>query len=549
MSAPSEESLSASTLASSTSSINPDPGYQNGDQSSHTTQFGTISRRLSRRLSLWRPKKRTTVLAVIVATIGSFCLGNVLTWSAPALVDEDFKKKFDTGNGSWIASLALLGALFSAPVSGFLIAKIGRRRTMLFTAIPFSIGWFLIAFAPDLPVLYVGRFLTGFCGGAFTVSVPAYVSEVTEDRIRGTLAVAFILMLCIGILFTFVLGALVNWFVLSVVCGCIPIIFFFSMLCMPESPRYLVMIQKPTAARNALKWLRRASTKRYIEPEISKIENSVTAANGRNNGDSSKVSDLFTLRVLKPIVISAALMFFAQLSGMNGVSLYTVEIFEEAGTQINAKIASIIIGATQAITVLVVPFVLVEKLGRRSLLIISEVVMCFSLTALGTYFYLKEQNGGTPPPDLEWLPLVSLVAITVGYNVGLGPIPWVLTAEILPNHVKELASSCISICYWSLSFVAGKTFKDIKDVIGYMGVYWLSAGICLFGAFFVFFFVPETKGRSTDEIQKLFVTKKELEEAENTTVQEAKPAESTDGLDNPAFLTPAQGANANANPV
>ncbi|ODM94716.1 Facilitated trehalose transporter Tret1 [Orchesella cincta] len=543
MSATSEESLSVSTLASSTTAIHPDPGSQNGDS---TTQFGTISmRRLSRRLSLWRPKKRATVLAVIVATIGSFCLGNVLTWSSPVLPQEDFKKKFpDIGNGSWVASLALLGALFAAPVSGFLIAKIGRRRTMLFTAFPFSIGWFLIAFAPDLPVLYIGRFLTGFCGGAFTVSVPAYVAEVTEDRIRGTLAVAFILMLCIGILFTIVLGALVNWFVLSVVCGCIPIIFFFSMLCMPESPRYLVMIQKPTAARNALKWLRRASTKRYIEPEITKIESSVTAANGKTNGGSS-VKDLLKIRVLKPIFISAALMFFAQLSGMNGVSLYTVEIFAEAGTQMNASVASIIILATQALTVLVVPFVLVEKLGRRSLLIISEVVMCISLTALGTYFYLKDKNGGNPPDDLEWLPLVSLVAITIGYNVGLGPIPWVLTAEILPNHVKELASSCISICYWTLSFVAGKTFKDIKDVIGYSGVYWLSSGICLIGALFVLFFVPETKGRSTDEIQKLFVTKKESAQAESSE-QQTKPTGSPDGVDNPSFMSQSQGANVNA---
>jgi len=143
----------------------------------------------------------------------------------------------------------------------------------------------------------------------------------------------------------------------------------------------------------------------------------------------------------------------------------------------NASVASIIIGATQALTVLIVPFVLVEKLGRRSLLIISELVMFFSLLALGTFFYLKEQNGDVAPEYLTWLPLVSLIIITIGYNVGLGPIPWVITSEILPNDVKELASACISISYWSLSFVAGKSFQDIKDTIGYKGVYWLSAGV------------------------------------------------------------------------
>lgn len=102
----------------------------------------------------------------------------------------------------------------------------------------------------------------------------------------------------------------------------------------------------------------------------------------------------------------------------------------------NASLVSIVIGATQTITVLVVPFVLVERLGRRSLLIISEVVMFVSLLALGTFFYLKDQNQGKAPEDLTWLPLVALIIITVGYNIGLGPIPWVITAEILPNDVK-----------------------------------------------------------------------------------------------------------------
>lgn len=109
---------------------------------------------------------------------------------------------------------------------------------------------------------------------------------------------------------------------------------------------------------------------------------------------------------------------------------------QDAGTGIDARVVSIIIGATQAITVLVVPFILVEKMGRRSLLIISGLVMCVSLLALGTYFYLLESNNGKSPEGLSWLPLVSLLVITIGYNVGLGPIPWVITSEILPNDVK-----------------------------------------------------------------------------------------------------------------
>jgi len=144
--------------------------------------------------------------------------------------------------------------------------------------------------------------------------------------------------------------------------------------------------------------------------------------------------DLLTPSVLKPIGISTALMFFGQLSGVNGLSLYTVRVFEDAGTQMDGRLASIIIGGCQVLTVFFVPFVLIDTVGRKTLLLISELIMIIGLIAFGTFFHLKGE--GSTPDSLSWLPLTSLVAIIIGYNIGMGPLPWVVTSELLPHHVR-----------------------------------------------------------------------------------------------------------------
>jgi facilitated trehalose transporter len=205
------------------------------------------------------------------------------------------------------------------------------------------------------------------------------------------------------------------------------------MIFMPESPRFHLLKRQPTAARLALKWLRRASTKTHIEPEISQIQNSIDASNKACESSSkSTFKDLLTLPVLKPIGISVALMAFSQLSGMNGISLYTSEVFEKAGTNMDPRYALIIIWGAQALSVLGVTFFLVENFGRKTLLVVSQSIMIVGLGAFGFSFYVQVDN--KIPEDLAWLPLVSLITFIVGYNVGMGPLTWLITSEILPPH-------------------------------------------------------------------------------------------------------------------
>jgi hypothetical protein len=139
--------------------------------------------------------------------------------------------------------------------------------------------------------------------------------------------------------------------------------------------------------------------------------------------------------VLKPIAVSLGLVVFGQLSGVNGVSLYTVSVFKSAGTEMDPGLASLIFGGCQLLTVLFVPTIFIETLGRKTLLVTSQLIMVVGFAMFGAYFHLSAMSDEMKN-SLSWMPLTSLVIVIIGYNIGMGPIPWVITSEIIPFKVK-----------------------------------------------------------------------------------------------------------------
>lgn len=224
---------------------------------------------------------------------------------------------------------------------------------------------------------------------------------------------------------------------------------------------------------------------------------------------------------IKAMSISLGLMFFQQVSGINAVIFYSKGIFEvstslflrcikhlhvyysplkDAGTGIDASLSTILIGVMQVVATFVSTIV-VDKLGRRLLLLASGVVMALSTTAIGVYFYLKEQ-GKDNVENLGWLPVASLCLFMIMFSIGFGPVPWLMMGELFSTDVKGIAGSIAGTTNWLLAFLITKTFKNITDGMGTDGAFWLFAGLTVVGVVFVFFAVPETKGKSLNEIQQ-----------------------------------------------
>jgi len=498
------------------------------------------------------PKRRTQILSAFIVTIGSFGLGTVLGWSAPVLpllASTGDLGTLNTDEKSLVASFALFGALLSPVAAAALMSRIGRKLSMFVFAIPFIIGWILVGFATTLYMIYVGRFITGLCGAAFTTIIPVYIGEIADKRVRGALSTMMILMLVTGVLFAFVLGSLVTWQTLSLSLTGIPCFLLLLLPLLPETPRYYISQDRQEDALKSLVYLRGANkNSRGIQRELEQIQENFR----QDQEDSSSWKDLFVASSLKPILISLALIFFQQMCGANAVSFRQVEVVESAGTGLDPNLASIIIAASQVVLVLVPTFT-VDRLGRKALMLGSQAIMILGLIGLAIFFHLKESNDNLAPEGLGWLPLTSLLIFTVGYNIGMGPIPFVVSAELLPSQTRGLSTAVVIEFYYILSTLTTLFFGNITESLGWTLSYSMFALICLFGSIFILFVIPETKGKSAEQIELLFKRKstvrrvsirsmrsqqidvdnncEDIEKNDNDSSRRV----SISGLDNPAF--------------
>ncbi|XP_031635409.1 facilitated trehalose transporter Tret1-like [Contarinia nasturtii] len=462
-------------------------------------------------------KTKTQYIAALAATTGAFAAGTTLGWSSPVkslLVNTstDFQPEYDfeitSQDFAWIGSLVTLGAAVVCLFIGTILQAVGRKLTMLLLVIPFTVGWILVTFASNLAMLDVGRFLLGISGGAFCISAPTYTSEISEASIRGTLGTYFQLMMVVGVLFPYIIGSQTTAFTLNLMCGSLPIIFGIIFVFIPESPAYLVSKAKTSAAISSLKWLRGDAYDYTRELDELQAQNESEKRN-----KVSFVAALSRRSTLKAIFISWGLMFFQQASGINAIIFYTTEIFASTGSSIDASLSTIIFGVMQVITVFISSMI-VDKLGRRLLLLPSTIVLTLSTFTLGIYFYMRDQNVDSVA-DIGWLPIVAVCSYIILFSIGIGPIPWIMMGELFANDIKGVAGSLAGAVNWMVAFIVTSTFSAMSDQFGIGQTFWIFSGFSFMSILFVYFFVPETKGKTLTEIQRML----EGEKVNEITVQ------------------------------
>lgn len=386
-----------------------------------------------------------------------------------------------------------LSALFGGVMGGPLIEYIGRRGTIMGLALPFFIGWMLIANATHIFMVFGGRALCGICVGIGSLAFPVYLGETAQPEVRGTLGLLPTAFGNIGILLAFLAGTYVDWSMLAFVGSALPVPFFILMIFTPETPRWFVTKGRDNDAKKALQRLRGQQIN--IDREMNELTSSQNEA---NKTGGSMFIHLFASKYTRAVLISLALMMFQQLSGINAVVFYASTIFDMAGSTIDVNLCSIIIGLVNFASTFIAA-ALIDRLGRKLLLYVSSVTMIITLITLGAYFYVKHID--IDVSNFGWIPLASLVLYVLGFSIGFGPIPWLMLGEILPSKVRGTAASIATAFNWTCTFIVTKTFKNIIESIDIYGVFWLFAAICILGLIFVIFFVPETRGKSLEEIE------------------------------------------------
>lgn len=344
-------------------------------------------------------------------------------------------------------------------------------------------------------VFYAARFLEGLATGAIFTALPMFVGEISEDAVRGALGSFMQLFITFGLLFSYGIGPYTTIAHFNLACVVMPLLFIFVFfIYVPESPYYLLAIGDKTAAEKSLKKLRSCEN---VDKELEMIKKSVE----ESLENKANFLDIFKSRGLtKALIISLALVTFQQFSGINVILFYTQTIFEASGSTIPPEISTIIIGVVQIIGSLLTP-IFVEKKGKRFLLICSAVGMTLSEIVLGLYFYLKEHDKNVQ--SIFWLPVACLIVYMLTYCSGFGPLPWAVMGELFPANIKSSASTVTASFCWILGFIMTKFFANMVDLVGTSGSFWFFSVCCVVAGLFVYKILPETSGKSLQEIQEI----------------------------------------------
>ncbi|ELU13201.1 hypothetical protein CAPTEDRAFT_1723 [Capitella teleta] len=428
-------------------------------------------------------------------------LGFTFGFSSPAI--PDLEDRLGPEETSWFGSVVTLGAVMGAPLGAVVIEKLGRKGTLIAVNVPYGLGWLCIIVAellPDkglLPMLLVGRILCGLAVGVTAGAQPIYVAEVATKQLRGLLGTSLQLTINIGILIMFALGLTLYYRFLAIIPCCVSVLMVLAMAFMPETPRHLVNKGRDDDALKALRWLRGPDFD--CRGELIEIQQNLAT----QPKQSLHISEFTRREVLRPLIIAVGLMVFQDASGINAVLFYADGIMEQAGFEGKGGLASVVIAII--LVVMVFPAsALTDRAGRKTLLIISQVFIVISLVTFGLYFYLSSEHEMT---GLSALSMTSLIVYISAFCLGMGPIAYVVVGEIFPMRVRGVATSITVCLHWIVAFIITKTFSIMLTSLQPYGTFWFYAGTGLVGLIFTVIIVPETKGKSLEEIEASFSRK------------------------------------------
>ena len=447
-------------------------------------------------------------LISIVAAMGGLLFG--WDWVVIGGAKPFFQRYFELTSEAqigWANSCALIGCLVGALAAGTLSDKFGRKRLLVLAALLFAVTSLGNALADSFAVFIAWRILGGVAIGLASSLSPMYIAEIAPAQVRGKLVSINQLTIVIGIL----LAQYINWYLVrNLPAGATDefirnswfgqqgwrwmfgltaapsLLFFAGMLLVPESPRWLAKNGRPGHARSVLT---KIGGRPYADAAIADIESTLAAEEIQR----VRFADLLDPKLRKVLVLGVVLAVFQQWCGINVIFNYAEEIFRAAGYDISSVLKNIAWTGSVNLAFTFVALGVVDRGGRRPLMLVGAAGLAVIYVALGFCF----------SSGVKGLPMLLLVLAAIGcYAMSLAPVTWVVISEIFPNRIRGAAMAVAVSALWIACFILTYTFPILNAKLGSAGTFWLYAAICAAGFVFIKLKLPETKGKSLEQIER-----------------------------------------------
>ncbi|MCP3028964.1 sugar porter family MFS transporter [Halobacillus sp. A5] len=425
----------------------------------------------------------------------------VMTGALPFL-QNDWNLENSAGAIGWITSSVMLGAIFGGFLAGKLSDRLGRRKMILISAVIFVVGSILSGIAPHNGIIFlvVARVLLGLAVGAASALVPAYMSEMAPARLRGRLSGINQTMIVSGMLLSYIVDYLLKdlpvtmaWRMMLGMAAVPALILYFGMLRLPESPRFLIKNNKLDEARKVLGYLR--SNKKEIDSEIVQIQK--TAREEQKHNQKVSWGTLLSNKYRYLVIAGLGVAAFQQFQGANAIFYYIPLIVENAtGNEASSALMWPIIQGVILVLGSLLFLVIADKFNRRTLLTVGGTIMGLSFIFPAVLNLLL--------PNASPMMVVVFLSIYVAlYSFTWAPLTWVIVGEIFPLVIRGSASGLASSFNWIGSFLVGLLFPIMTASMAQEAVFAIFGVICLLGVLFIRTCVPETRGRSLEEIEQI----------------------------------------------